>query len=544
MEALGNNNNCFSRTPSHQDLVRKVEIQIQKGIRLQKRLELEASKNSHKRHRFLDWSSVDESEIDEALKKSQDSKETHSELLEMENSLFASQQQSTSSTSPRSKKKRKKDKKKMKKKKTKGTDSTRTTESDNNTTARIKATNLFVVATTTANTADSGDDPASEADPRWACLADRLNPNRAAYDLEFAMKYKSMSKLEKKQIQKQDQAMIHKLKQRGRTSLPFDAEDDDHCETSSIAYEHITPVLTFLAHRLNKSSTSELRIYDPYYCAGGTKQHLHRLGFPNVYNQPEDFYASMEQNTIPEHDVVVTNPPYSGSHFDRLLEFLKGNNKPFLLLLPGHFETRPSYQNHYEDWLSKVLVFLTPPQRYHYWIPDGRRKNDTTTEHNTTDVNNNKKRKRNNSNKPQHHSNLFLGTRNSPFSSLWFVSLAPVIRKRKKILKAYQRGLEDSRRSSNENNFDTTGSREEEAAVAADGSPSSDRKRFRLPLGCLLHSDFISAKKAEQSFRGCPQKDHDQDQQEEKSMTEGSPSTSTKSKRKKKGRKLAKDNAK
>jgi hypothetical protein len=306
--------------------------------------------------------------------------------------------------------------------------------------------------------------------PRWASLADRLNPNRPGYDPVLKASWKTtLSKEERKKIIDDDRKAIRALKDRGKTALPFeqnhDLDADDHCETSSVAYSHIVPILDLLAQKLNKSR-EELNIYDPYYCAGATVQHLQGLGFDSVYNKPEDFYEMIRTQQIPkDHDVVVTNPPYSGDHFDRLIAFLKENGKPFLLLLPDHFEQRPAYKDWVEDAASSPsLLFLTSPQRYHYWTPEGRRpKVEGDQEKNTKQ-----------SSKKRKHSNLHLGTRNSPFNSLWFFSLEPVL-KRKKVLKAFLRG----------NNED-----------------DNDSNTLRLVPGCLLHKEFVAAKKSEQSFRG------------------------------------------
>lgn len=97
-------------------------------------------------------------------------------------------------------------------------------------------------------------------------------------------------------------------------------ETDDHCETSPRAYDDIAPLLTLLARNLGKAP-QDLAVYDPYFCAGGTKLHLAKLGFPNVYNECEDFYAVIDGKRVPEHDVIVTNPPYSGDHVKRLLRY-------------------------------------------------------------------------------------------------------------------------------------------------------------------------------------------------------------------------------
>ena len=48
---------------------------------------------------------------------------------------------------------------------------------------------------------------------------------------------------------------------------PYETEPGDHAETPIEAYEHIAPLLTRLARRLD-TTPEALRIYDPYYCEG------------------------------------------------------------------------------------------------------------------------------------------------------------------------------------------------------------------------------------------------------------------------------------
>ena len=66
-------------------------------------------------------------------------------------------------------------------------------------------------------------------------------------------------------------------------SAPRDPADD--CETPDVAYAHIAPLLRKLAQRLGKPPGA-LRIWDPYYCAGGVKARLDALGFGDVVNDP------------------------------------------------------------------------------------------------------------------------------------------------------------------------------------------------------------------------------------------------------------------
>ena len=72
---------------------------------------------------------------------------------------------------------------------------------------------------------------------------------------------------------------------------------------------------------------AELAIYDPYYCDGAVKRHLAAAGFPRVHNENDDFYGVLAAGACPAHDVLVTNPPYSGDHPQRCVEFALGRNK-------------------------------------------------------------------------------------------------------------------------------------------------------------------------------------------------------------------------
>ena len=71
----------------------------------------------------------------------------------------------------------------------------------------------------------------------------------------------------------------------------------------------VVPVLGALAAKMGKAP-ADLRIYDPFYCAGRVARLLAKLGFTNVYNKCEDFYSRLQSGTLPIHDVLVTNPPY------------------------------------------------------------------------------------------------------------------------------------------------------------------------------------------------------------------------------------------
>ena len=109
-----------------------------------------------------------------------------------------------------------------------------------------------------------------------------------------------------------------------------------------------------------------LSVYDPYYCRGGVK-HLASL-LPEgstVHNEPEDFYKVKREGRCPDHDVLLTNPPYSKDHIRRAVDYCVSRKAPWLMLLPHNVMLR--------DWFQGVVsrdvsppMFLCPHQRYSF----------------------------------------------------------------------------------------------------------------------------------------------------------------------------------
>eukprot|EP00804_Cyclotella_cryptica_P021467 CCRYP_005790-RA/>CCRYP_005790-RA protein AED:0.27 eAED:0.27 QI:0/0/0.5/1/0/0/2/789/291 len=148
----------------------------------------------------------------------------------------------------------------------------------------------------------------------------------------------------------------------------FETNSLDHCETPLCAYEHIQPVLQHIARQLHVPPR-QLRIWDPYYCDGAVKRHLSVLGFDNVINQNIDFYQRIKDNDIPPHDVIVTNPPYSENHIEKLLHFVTSkNNKPFCLLMPNWVARKAEYSSLMGN-ATNHLLYLSPIQPYTYTMP-------------------------------------------------------------------------------------------------------------------------------------------------------------------------------
>ena len=115
-----------------------------------------------------------------------------------------------------------------------------------------------------------------------------------------------------------------------------------------------------------------------YYCAGAMARHLGSLGFRSVYNKCECFYTAVEEGRVPPHDVVVTNPPYSGQHVEKLLRWARRNAKPFLLLMPNYFFSKPYFGAALGGAAAarSSMSYLCPRKRYSYWTPKGLRADD------------------------------------------------------------------------------------------------------------------------------------------------------------------------
>lgn len=130
-----------------------------------------------------------------------------------------------------------------------------------------------------------------------------------------------------------------------RLAFPYRANFNDHFETSSEALRDLLPVIESLRSLVRPSCPESFTIYDPYYCAGAVKEHWAQLGVPCVIHEKRDFYHDIEEGTVPStFDMLVTNPPYSDDHIQRLMEFLIGSNKPWAFLVPDYVATKEWYR--------------------------------------------------------------------------------------------------------------------------------------------------------------------------------------------------------
>ncbi|KXZ51381.1 hypothetical protein GPECTOR_12g343 [Gonium pectorale] len=135
----------------------------------------------------------------------------------------------------------------------------------------------------------------------------------------------------------------------------------------------LQPVLTALCKKLKKRP-SQLVVYDPFFCKGGIRKHYEALGFTSFVHENRDFYKDVEAGALPDYDILVTNPPYSEDHKERILDFCLRSGKPWALLLPNYVATKAYFSSLLADTATpppQRPFFLTPRVRYTYDHPEG-----------------------------------------------------------------------------------------------------------------------------------------------------------------------------
>lgn len=180
-------------------------------------------------------------------------------------------------------------------------------------------------------------------------------------------------------------------------SFPFPTDPDDHCESPLQAYAHIQPLLSRVADKLKHGiSGKDLSIYDPYFCNGAVIDNMKALGFPSVYNKKEDCYQVWSSSTVyPPFDALVTNPPYSGDHIEKLVDHITSPNmigRPWFLLMPDWVHKKDYFVSKTKS--SQMQPFyLVPKKRYVYLPPKDYRASKKSDVH----------------------------KKSSPFNSMWYI---------------------------------------------------------------------------------------------------------------------------
>eukprot|EP00756_Hemistasia_phaeocysticola_P060495 Hpha_TRINITY_DN4078_c0_g1::TRINITY_DN4078_c0_g1_i1::g.63645::m.63645 len=183
---------------------------------------------------------------------------------------------------------------------------------------------------------------------------------------------------------------------------PFPTNYGDHFETPEVAYSHIAP---WVKEATREKEEGQNDVYDPYFCSGAAAAKMRKAGLGSeIYHKREDFYKLSPK---PRYCCLVTNPPYSDDHKERLLQYLLDRPGPFCLLLPAWVASRAYWRQYL--WagcsgregvrlkeaegvavpatMERVagVVYVVPEVDYSYNHPDGA------------------------------------GQKNSPFRSVWFL---------------------------------------------------------------------------------------------------------------------------
>jgi hypothetical protein len=100
-------------------------------------------------------------------------------------------------------------------------------------------------------------------------------------------------------------------------------------------------------------------IWEAFYGDGKSGEYLKELGF-NVIHKHIDFF---DDETLPEYDIIVSNPPFSLSK--EVMKRLKELDKPFIIIMPSS-KINTSYFREYKDNIQIII-----PKKRIYFIKNG-----------------------------------------------------------------------------------------------------------------------------------------------------------------------------
>lgn len=175
-------------------------------------------------------------------------------------------------------------------------------------------------------------------------------------------------------------AQEDKSRQRGLALPTFSASCSslgfsrgDNMETSFAAVRDISSVLQTLATSHFRRPTGDIKLWDPFYCQGSVKAFFAENGFARCHNEPVDFYDLIKEGNLPVHDVLVTNPPYTGQHIERALSFCARNGSvPWAMLLPTNVLERLWWQEMtvrlQRGGTAAPPMFLAPTKRRYEFL--------------------------------------------------------------------------------------------------------------------------------------------------------------------------------
>ena len=76
-----------------------------------------------------------------------------------------------------------------------------------------------------------------------------------------------------------------------------------------------------------------------------------------------------ESGKIPEHDVVITNPPYSEDHMKKCFDFCNRNGKPWFVLVPYFVYSNKFYKDMLKNNVMRPF-YVVPNEKYEYICPE------------------------------------------------------------------------------------------------------------------------------------------------------------------------------
>lgn len=99
-------------------------------------------------------------------------------------------------------------------------------------------------------------------------------------------------------------------------------------------------------------------IWEAFYGDGESGKYLKEKMNLNIIHEPIDFF---DDNTLPEYDMVLSNPPFSKSK--EVFKRLKELDKPFIIICPSS-KINTSYVR--ENYKNQKLQIIIPPKRIHF----------------------------------------------------------------------------------------------------------------------------------------------------------------------------------
>jgi len=127
-----------------------------------------------------------------------------------------------------------------------------------------------------------------------------------------------------------------------------------HTKTFLIYDDYMTPKYAW--ENIKQYIPKDKIIWESFYGNGNSGNYLKELGF-KVIHDPIDFF---DNDTIPNFDLIVSNPPFSKSK--EILTRLKEIDKPFILILPSS-KINTSYMRQYKNTHLQIII---PRKRIHF----------------------------------------------------------------------------------------------------------------------------------------------------------------------------------